>query len=196
MYRKGLIKFPWLLLLVAIMLSATTSFAESNSSMPPPYTDTGHKPVPFKLGMEFDISAPSGVALGVMARLPKLPWFKLGLAATGTLAPGVRGNLLIDPIKFPIAPVANIDVGHQFGFKVPSVDNSPKIAFTYCDLQGGLGLGSRDGFRFMLMAGFSYLAGTAYNFQGLVPATKGLTVMDPHFTGWIPNAKLGFSYLF
>lgn len=170
--------------IAALMLTSASAFADEA------------KPVPFKLGMEFDLSVPSGVALGLEARLPHVPWFKVGLAGTGTLAPGIRGNVLIDPIKFPIAPVANIDVGHQFSFKAPGVSNSPSFAFSYCDLQGGLGLGSRDGFRFMLMAGFSYLDGNAHNFQGVLPATKGLTVGDPHFTGWIPNAKLGFSLLF
>ena len=106
-------------------------------------------PNSFKLGMLFDLADPSGVALGLETRLPYLPWFKLGVAATGTLMVGVRGNLLIDPINFPIAPVANLDIGHQFPMSIPTVHNSPSVSFTYYDLQGGLGLGKRDGFRFL-----------------------------------------------
>jgi hypothetical protein len=151
---------------------------------------------PLKAGMSFDISVPSGLALGAEVRLPYVPWFKLGLAATGTLMPGIRGNILIDPIKFPIAPVANVDVGHQFAFTIPGVSNSPSIDFTYCDLQGGLGFGSRDGFRFMIMAGMSYIVGSAGNFQNFVAPGNGITLGDPRVSGWIPNAKFGFNLLF
>lgn len=153
----------------------------------------------FKLGMNFDLSVPSGVSLGLTSRLPYLPWFKLDLDVTTTLAPGLRGSLLLDPIKFPVAPVANLDLGHQFGFKVPGVSNSPTIDFDYVDLQGGLAFGSRDGFRFLLLAGMSHLSGTAHNFQGVLPAsssTQGLTIADPNFSGWVPDAKLGVEFLF
>jgi hypothetical protein len=152
---------------------------------------------PFKIGMLFDISVPSGLALGVEARAPHVPWFKLGFAVTETLSPGYRFNLLIDPIKFGIAPVGNIELGHQTQFSIPGVDNSPKINFTYYDLQGGIGLGSRDGFRFLLLTGMSHLAGAAHNFQGLVgDPVSGLTINDPTFSGWIPSAKIGINYLF
>src|SRR5258708_29954577 len=80
---------------------------------------TVSNPYHFKLGMSLDASVPSGAALGLQARLPYIPWFKIGLAGTYTLAPGIRGNILIDPISFPIAPVANVDVGHQFPITVP-----------------------------------------------------------------------------
>ena len=161
-----------------------------------PATEAPPTSVPFKVGMLFDLSVPSGIALGLEARLPHVPWFKLGLAGTGTLNGGIRGNLLIDPIKFPIAPVANIDIGHQFPFKIPSLTNSPSIDYTYYDLQGGIGLGNRDGFRFMLMVGMSYLDGTVANFQKLITNNPSLTVGDPVFHGWVPNAKLGFNLLF
>ena len=152
--------------------------------------------VPFKLGMLFDLSVPSGVALGIEARLPKVPWFKLGLAGTGLLGPGIRGNVLVDPFKFPVVPLLNFDLGHQFPFAVPGVKNSPDIDFTYADFQGGLGVGSRDGFRVMLLGGMSYLDGTAHNFSGLLGTSKGVTVGDPNFNGWLPNAKIGFNWLF
>jgi hypothetical protein len=163
---------------------ATVAFADENNS------------VPLKAGMSFDIGAPSGVALGVLVRPPYIPWWKVGLAITGTLNVGIRANILIDPIKFPIAPVANLDIGHQFPFAIPGVSNSPKVDFTYENIQGGLALGSRDGFRFMLLAGMSHLDGVAHNFQGVLPATNGLVISDPNFSGWVPSAKLGFSLLF
>jgi hypothetical protein len=185
-------------------LTASTAMADESGKVQPksgqvqsaPISDAGNESVPFKLGMLFDVSVPSGGALGIEARLPHVPWFKVGLAGTYTLAPGIRGNILFDPIKFPVAPLLNVDVGHQFPFTVPSVSNSPSIDFTYCDLQGGIGFGSRDGFRFMLMGGMSYLYGGAHGFQGLLTQVNGLTVADPTFNGWVPNVKLGFSLLF
>jgi hypothetical protein len=153
----------------------------------------------FKVGMNIDLSMPSGAAIGLDARLPHVPWFKLGLSATATLAPGIRGNVLIDPINFPIAPVANIDIGHQFGFTVPTVNNSPTVNFDYIDLQGGLGIGSRDGFRLLLMVGMTHMDVAINNFQGVVSSNavgQNLTVADPSVTGWVPSAKLGCYWLF
>jgi hypothetical protein len=154
----------------------------------------------FNLGMNFDLSAPSGAALGLDARLPYLPWFKVGVSGTYALAPGVRGNILVDAIKFPIAPVLNVDVGHQFPITAPGVSGNPTVDFNYLDLQGGLALGSRDGFRFMLLAGMSYLDGGAHNVQGAINSNNNsgttLVVGDPNFHGWAPNAKLGFTLLF
>src|SRR5271166_4587020 len=144
------------------------------------------------LGMQFDGGDPSGIALGIVGRVPSVPWFKLGLAGTMTLAPGVRGTLLADPIKFPIAPVAAFDLGHQFGFKVPSVSNSPTVDFTYYDVMGGLRLGSRDGSGFLLMAGMAHLNGEARGLQAALPQEPGVSVGDPKATAWIPAVKLGF----
>jgi hypothetical protein len=191
----------FMMMFVAMALMCVSVVAMADDDAHPYHADISqsmNKPVPFKVGMLFDISAPSGMALGMEARLPRVPWFKLQLAGTGTLAPGMRGGVLIDPIKFPIAPVANIDVGHQFPLTIPSLANSPSIDFTYVDFQGGLTLGGRDGFRFMLMAGMSYLTGDVHNFQGVLSNNNvsGLTIGDPHFNGWVPNAKIGFNVLF
>lgn len=180
--------------LAATMFMSAAALADTTST--PYHPDVqAPAPVPFKVGMSVDLSVPSGAAVGVQVRLPSVPWFKLGVAGTYTLAPGLRGNILIDPIKFPVAPVANVDFGHQFGFTLPGVNNSPTVDFDYVDLQGGLAFGSRDGFRFMLLGGMSYLNGTANHFQGVV-SSGGLTVADPHFSGWIPDAKIGVEWLF
>lgn len=151
---------------------------------------------PFKVGMGFDLSAPSGAALGVEARLPHVPWFKLGVSGTYLLAPGVRTNVLIDPINFVIAPVANVDVGHQFTMKVPGISNSPSMDFNYLDLQGGAAIGKRDGARFLLMAGMSYLDGSVQHLDKSFTLPGGTTVGSPKFNGWVPNIKTGFELLF
>jgi hypothetical protein len=144
------------------------------------------------LGMQFDASVPSGLSLGLEARLPYLPWFKLGIAGTMTLAPGVRGSLLFDPFKFVVAPVANFDLGYQSPIKIKGVSGS----FTYEDIQGGLAFGKRGGFRFLVLGGMSHLSGDVSGLQNTVTVSDGVTFGNPHFSGWMPNAKLGFVYLF
>jgi len=167
------------------------------AAKPSPVVAPVANPYPFKLGMSLDVSVPSGAALGLEARLPHVPWFTLGAAGTYLLAPGVRGSILIDPIKFAVVPVANIDLGYQSSFTVPGIKNSPSVDYTYVDLNAGLAFGSRDGFRFLLLSGMSYLDGGAHNVQGaLGNSAKGLTVADPAFNAWTPNVKLGFKLLF
>ena len=174
-----------------------TDGALYQAAKPVPVVEAPKNPYPFKLGMSFDVSVPSGAALGLEARLPSVPWLKFGVAGTYTLAPGVRGNIMIDPIKFPVVPVLNVDLGYQSSFTIPGVSNSPSADFTYVDLNAGLAFGSRDGFRFLLLSGMSYLDGGAHNLQGaLGSSAKDLTIADPSFNAWIPNAKLGFQFLF
>lgn len=161
-----------------------------------PYVGAVQEHFPFKVGLAWDIGVPSGMALGLQARLPEVPWFKLGLSGTYTLAPGIRGNLLIDPIRFPIAPVANVDVGHQFPFTVPGVNGKPGGQFDYVDLQAGLAFGGRDNARVLLLVGESYISGSTHNIQDTFDNTSGITIGSPTFKGWVPDAKLGFEFLF
>lgn len=152
-------------------------------------------PNSYKMGGAIDVGVPSGVAVGVVERLPFVPWLKFGESFTYTLAPGVRGNVLLDFLNFPIAPVANIDLGHQFPITVPTKD--ARFDFSYVDLQIGGALGRRDGARFMILGGMTHIFdGTGYNVQSVLPSTTGLSLANPHFSGWIPNAKLAVEWLF
>ena len=157
------------------------------------YADNSNK---FDMGILFDISAPSGVALGVEARLPYTPWMKLGVAATALTYPGIRGSVLLDPIRFPIAPIVEADFGHQFTMSAPVIQNSPTVSFNYFSGLGGIGLGSRDHFRFMLLAGMSYLDGYVGNVEKTFSLPTGFSIANPTFHGWAPSAKLGFNVLF
>jgi hypothetical protein len=195
-------------LLVSVMSAAMLAVSgvayADDSAYPNNYSPNEYHPdvnarapehVPFKLGLDWDIGIPSGMALGLETRLPHLPWFKLGLDATYTLAPGIRGNLLIDPIKFPVVPVLNLDVGRQFPFTVP-VNGRPGGDFDYVDFQAGLAFGSRDGARLLLLAGESYISGSSHNIQAVFGDSNGLTIANPTFKGFIPDAKLGVEFLF
>jgi len=148
------------------------------------------------VGANIDISAPSGAAVGLDLQLPYVHWAKVGVSATYLFAPGVRGNILLDPIKFPVAPVLNFDLGYQSSFKLPSTDKSPDISWTYEDIQGGLAFGSREGFRFLLLGGITHLDGSASNFQNTVKTSNGITVGSPTFQVWVPSARLGIVWIF
>jgi hypothetical protein len=150
----------------------------------------------FAIGGAVDLSVPAGAAVGVQGRLPYLPWFKVGLSGTFLLSPGVRGNLLIDPIKFPVAPVADLAVGYQSDFTVPGVKKSPTLSYTYENLDAGLAFGSRDHFRFLLLAGMTHLDGSATGVNGLFTLPGHITLGNPNFNAWVPNAKLGVEFLF
>jgi hypothetical protein len=152
---------------------------------------------PFKVGGTFDIGTPYVAATGLEVRLPLMPWFKLGVSGTYSLSPGVRGNILIDPIKFPVVPVANAEIGYQSPFTIPGVSNSPTATFTYETLDGGLGFGRRDRVRFFIMGGMTHIDGSVSGTDHLFTLSNGVAIGNaPTFDGWIPNAKLGFSVLF
>jgi hypothetical protein len=157
-----------------------------------PYTPSSNT---FKLGMTLDMGAPSGIALGLQTRLPYLPWFKWSFAGTYTLAPGIRGGVLIDPIQFPVVPVVNVETGHQYPITIP-VKGNPNVDFNYTDLQAGLAFGSRDHTRLLVLVGMSYLNGSVNNIQGALPSISGLTMGNANFHGWVPDAKLGVEFLF
>ena len=111
------------------------------------------------MGMTFDIASPSLLALGVEARLPHVPWMKPSVALTTITMVGLRGGVLLDPVRFVIAPVGALEVGRQFPMSAPGVKDSPTVSFNYFNALAGLGLGSRDAFRFLLMGGMTYLDG-------------------------------------
>jgi len=148
------------------------------------------------IGMSFDVGVPSGAALGLELRAPFVPWFKLNGAFTYTLAPGARVGLVVDPIKFPVVPLGVVDVGYQSPISVNASGGTVGGSFTYEDFMGGLGFGSRDGFRFMLLAGETHLDGNVTGLASIVNTTQGVTYGDPKFHGWVPCARLGFSLLF
>lgn len=175
---------------VVVEASPSKTLAVVPPPAPPP------KPRYKFLGASFDFGLPSGVALGVVGRVPEVPWFKLGLSATGALSPGVRGSVLFDPIHFGIAPVAGVALGHAFDFKVPGVSNSPSVEYSYANLNAGLAFGNRDGFRFLVLSGASYWFGDASNFQALIgKSANGLVIGNPSFHAWTPNLLIGFQWL-
>ncbi len=149
------------------------------------------------VGMQLDLGVPDGAALGVVVR-PKLNWLRLNVSGTyNVLAPGIRGGLTLDPIKFPIAPTFTLEGGHAFEGKLPGVE-MPGISYDYLNIHGGLEFGSRDSFRFFIHGGPTYMGVHTSNFADSVGNTdKSITISDPTVSiRLIPTAKLGFALLF
>jgi hypothetical protein len=150
---------------------------------------------PVKVGGNFDLGAPDGIAFGVDVK-PGIKWLSLGAAFTDNiLAPGVRGSLVLLPIKFPVMPEFAVDVGHEFNGDLP-VGNKPGLSYSYLNLQPGVSFGSRDGFRFFIRGGVSYIDLQTSNFQNVV-SFSGVSLENPNFHGWFfPSGKIGFALFF
>jgi hypothetical protein len=174
--------------LATILSLSAASLAEESQRANPPVA---------MVGASFDLSVPSGASLGLEATSPRyFPYAKVGLAATYLFGMGWRSNLLVDPINFPVAPVADFAVGHEYNFTVPGVANSPTANFSYEDVMGGLALGHRDGARFLLLAGATHLNGNVYDLSKSVSVGDGISLGNPRFSVWAPAVKLGFEVLF
>jgi hypothetical protein len=151
------------------------------------------------LGMGFSIGVPSGLALGLVGRIPKINFLKLELDGTyNGLAPGMKGSLTFDPIKFPIAPTLTVDAGGNWGGQVPGATNSPTISYQYADALLGLEMGSRDAFRFYLRGGLTHVWANASGLQKTFNNNdKSLSIGDVSLSASAaPAAQIGFQWLF
>jgi hypothetical protein len=175
-------------------LSASTAFAGEDPTV------VNNPPSRFRfLGMGFSVGAPSGVALGIIGRIPKINFLKLELDATHNgLAMGMKGDATLDFIKFPIAPTLTLSYGGNWGGQVPGVDKSPTVSYQYESALLGLEMGSRDSFRFFLRGGITHINVNASNLQKLIGSKdSSLTVGDATLSAWAaPAAQLGFQWLF
>lgn len=172
--------------LLACMVLATVS-AEAGDESSPRFR---------YVGMNFDVGAPDGAALGVVVR-PHLNWLRLNLAGSyNGLAPGVRGGLTLDPINFPVAPTATFEYGHFWDGTVPGVHQSPEVGYDYANLHVGLEFGKRDVWRFYLRGGATWIDAHAGGFQSTINLPNGVSVGDPTIQGWLPSGKLGFAIYF
>lgn len=160
------------------------------------------EPVPERhrwVGMQFDVGAPDGVALGVVVR-PYVNWARLNLSGTyNAIAPGIRGGVTLDPIKFPVAPTLTFEGGHAWEGNIPGGGTSlPQVGYDYMNLHLGLEFGNRDHWRFFLQGGPSWLHVETSNFQAVVGSNDaGLVIGNPTANvSVIPTGKLGFALYF
>jgi hypothetical protein len=149
------------------------------------------------IGGVVDIGVPDGIAVGVVAK-PYINWARLNVSATyNGMAPGVRGGLTLDPIKFPIGLSLTGEVGHSFEGKLPSFD-MPSLSYTYENLHLGLEMGNRDSVRFFIHAGPTWMQATSGNLQSFVsPSDKSIHFSNPDVSLRVmPTAKLGIVFFF
>ena len=149
------------------------------------------------VGAQLDFGAPDGAAFGVQIK-PKWYWLATGLSATyNGFAPGIRGSLKLDPIKFPIRLTMTGELGHSFEADLSAIDgNIPKFSYTYANFHPGIELGSNNGFSFFIHMGPTWIDVRTTDFAAKLN-TPGLTVDNPHGSAWVfPSAKFGFVYLF
>jgi hypothetical protein len=181
--------------IAALCLASIPAYADGPTDPPPP-------PKVKHFGALLDVGVPDGAALGLVVRPvpgPKFYWLKLNVAGTyNGLAPGLRGGIQLDPIKFPIRLTLNADVGHSFAGNPGSFVGKtlPDISYTYANLHGGLEMGGWNGFTFFLHAGPTWMNVQTGNFNSVINDPH-VTFSDPHANATIvPTVKLGFTWLF
>lgn len=174
-----------ILLTAALLTISTSAYAEE-------------KPRFKMVGMHMDVGVPDGGAIGVSVR-PTLNWLRLNLSGTyNSIAPGIRGGITLDPIKFPVAPTLTLEGGHAFRGSIPFTDKFGDVSYNYANLHAGLEFGNRDSWRIFLHGGYSWIDLQTYNFSDAVGnEDKSLLISDLRVSArFAPTAKLGFVIYF
>ena len=148
------------------------------------------------VGFQTDVGAPDGATLGLVVR-PYFDWVRLtGSGTYNGVAPGYRVGLTLDPMPWAAGLTLTAEHGQAFDGTVP-VSTHPTVGYDYNNLHLGLEFGQRDVWRFFIHGGPTYISGHVGGFQALVkPSDNSITLGDRTFSGWVPSAKLGFTYYF
>lgn len=181
--------------LAAALFSAGSAIADDNANpyRPVVVSESQYK---FRIGPDLSAGVPDGVGLG-LAISPWLPFVKVEGAITyNYLGEGGRVGLTLDPMPFPVGLTLTGDVGGYWNETIPVSGARPTVSYNYENLLGGLEFGSQKHFRFYLRGGMSHIDGQVGNFQQAINLNNGITIANPHFNGWIPAGKLGFTWLF
>jgi hypothetical protein len=149
-----------------------------------------------KVGMGLDIGVPDGAALAVLVR-PGLDWLSLAGSVTyNGMAPGLRLGATVAPFAAIVSPTFTIEGGHAWQGTVPGLSGSPALGYTYANFHLGIDVGSRNGLRFFLRGGVSYLDMSASNWSPS-SSTADIGIASPSYSGWLaPSGKLGVSTFF
>ncbi len=159
------------------------------------------------LGAAVDGGFPDGLAASLVVR----PVFPLRLEVGGSynlLGWGLRGAAALAPIRFVIAPVLRVEVGHQLdsdagGLAERFARLSPaersalrRVAYDHVQAELGLELGSPDRLVFFLRAGLGYFSGTVHGFAAAVTGENAsiVSALDPTVRGTYPAASAGLLF--
>jgi hypothetical protein len=150
-----------------------------------------------KFGVAVGLGVPDGATLGAVIHPLRVARFQLGMGYNG-LAPGVHASATLDPIDWVLGPSLTLEGGHYFSGTIPGVAKSPDISYNYVNAHLGLEVGKRNGFRFFLHGGISYLDLSVANVQkSLGTSDSSVYLGNPSYTGMIaPTGKMGVSILF
>jgi hypothetical protein len=149
-----------------------------------------------KVGMGLDIGVPDGAAVAVVVR-PGLDWLSVAGGVTyNGMAPGLRLGATVAPFATIVSPTLTLEGGRAWKGTVPGVSGSPSLGYTYANFHVGIDVGSRDGLRFFLRGGVSYVDMSASNWSPSSSAAD-IGIASPSYSGWLaPSGKVGISTFF
>lgn len=145
-------------------------------------------------GYTIDLGVPDGLGIGIVGK-PIVDWLRLGTAITyNGLAPGFRVSGSLDFFRGTVVPTLTLNLGSTLNGKVPGLNDSPSISYSYADLHLGLEAGPQDRWRLFLHAGPSFVAFRAFNYnQFIADKDRSVFVSDPHGTAFIfPAISIGW----
>lgn len=152
---------------------------------------------PVRAGMDVDLGVASGLGVGGVVE-PGLKWLRLGASfQENYVAPGLKGSVVLSPIKFPVFPELQLDMGGFFRETLPfAVDGYHfNAAYTYQDIMLNVGFGNRDSAFFFVSGGIQHLDASL----GGLPQDNHITnslFQNPSYHGWLPAGRLGFAIYF
>jgi len=173
------------------------AFADTTTITTVAATTTVSKPQPKNKYAVVDINC--GVPSGCVGELGFRPWYFLKLevgAGYNSMAPGVIGSVVFDPIPWGLGLTLSVDAGHYWSGPAPFVNNPPSVEYSFVSPMLGLEFGNYRAWRFYVRGGVSYLDGTVSNIS-YGNNDQSLMIGNPRAQGWAaPAAKIGFSVYF
>ena len=156
-----------------------------------------------RFGFSMDLSIPSGVAVGFVAK-PRLDWMQLEAAFTYLTQPGGRLSMQLDPLaafpKLPIGVIGDLQVGFMGRGSLPVDGNKlPEFGDDYANFFAGLRFGRANSFHWFLEGGETALHFSTSNFDRVIASSgsgipKGLSIGNPSANVWAaPGFSTGFS---
>jgi len=174
--------------IISLVTFTSSSFAKETKSK--------HKWV----GFGTDLGLPEGGAIGLVfsPNIKYVDWLKFSASYTNNyLTSGGRFGLTLDPINFGIAPTFTSEFGFTDKFNLSDLmgEKLPSVSYNYINLQPGLEFGNRNGFRFFIRGGFTYLWANVYDFGSILNSDQFI-ITSPKVNIWLyPSFKLGFQAL-
>jgi hypothetical protein len=166
-------------------------------------SETTSAPPMRRVGLALTAGIPSGAAAELVVR----PWRALRVHAGGAYdlaSGGLLGGITFAPVRFPIAPVLEIEAGHFFEgdasglfARVPGLQGGllqplRHVGYDFATAELGLELGLPGSFVFTVRVGLAAVQATVHDLAAAVSAGPAVSVADARVRAVIPSARLGF----